>query len=69
MAYYFSEPSHTFSEYLLVPGYSSSECQPQNVSLKTPLVKFKKVLYNNLTSVIRCVGLARIFRRKIYGRR
>lgn len=42
MAYYFSEPSHTFSEYLLVPGYSSSECQPQNVSLKTPLVKFKK---------------------------
>ncbi len=42
MAYYFSEPSRTFSEYLLVPGYSSSECQPQNVSLKTPLVKFKK---------------------------
>ena len=42
MAYYYSEPSHTFSEYLLVPGYSSSKCQPQNVSLKTPLVKFKK---------------------------
>ncbi len=42
MAYYFKEPSRTFSEYLLVPGYSSSECQPQNVSLKTPLVKFKK---------------------------
>ena len=42
MAYYFSEPSHTFSEYLLVPGYSSAECMPQNVSLKTPLVKFKK---------------------------
>ena len=42
MAYYFSEPSRTFSEYLLVPGYSSAECQPQNVSLKTPLVKFKK---------------------------
>ena len=42
MAYYFSEPSHTFSEYLLVPGYSDSKCQPQNVSLKTPLVKFKK---------------------------
>ena len=42
MAYYFSEPSHTFSEYLLVPGYSSAECQPMNVSLKTPLVKFKK---------------------------
>ncbi len=42
MAFYFSEPSHTFSEYLLVPGYSDSRCQPQNVSLKTPLVKFKK---------------------------
>lgn len=42
MAYYFSEPSHTFSEYLLVPGYSSSECIPSNVSLKTPLVKFRK---------------------------
>ncbi|HIS77570.1 MAG TPA: IMP dehydrogenase [Candidatus Merdivicinus excrementipullorum] len=42
MAYYFSEPSHTFSEYLLVPGYSSAECIPSNVSLRTPLVKFKK---------------------------
>ena len=42
MAYYYSEPSHTFSEYLLVPGYSSSQCIPANVSLKTPLVKFRK---------------------------
>ena len=42
MAYYYSEPSHTFSEYLLVPGYSSAECIPANVSLRTPLVKFKK---------------------------
>ena len=42
MAYYFKEMSHTFNEYLLVPGYSSSECIPANVSLKTPLVKFKK---------------------------
>ena len=42
MAFYFTEPSHTFSEYLLVPGYSGTDCQPQNVSLKTPLVKFKK---------------------------
>ena len=42
MAYYFTEPSHTFSEYLLVPGYSSAECIPSNVSLKTPVVKFKK---------------------------
>lgn len=25
MAYYFTEPSHTFGEYLLVPGYSGSQ--------------------------------------------
>lgn len=42
MAYYFEEPSRTFGEYLLVPGYSSAECIPTNVDLKTPLVKFKK---------------------------
>ncbi len=42
MAFYFKEPSRTFSEYLLVPGYSSSTCVPATVSLKTPLVKFKK---------------------------
>ena len=42
MAFYFSEPSHTFGEYLLVPGYSSAECVPANVSLRTPLVKFRK---------------------------
>ena len=42
MAYYFNEPSRTFSEYLIVPGYSSAECTPANVSLKTPLVKFRK---------------------------
>jgi len=42
MTYYFDEPSYTFSEYLLVPGYSSTQCVPSNVSLKTPLVKFRK---------------------------
>ncbi len=42
MAFYFKEPSHTFGEYLLVPGYSSEQCIPANVSLRTPLVKFKK---------------------------
>ncbi len=42
MAYYYKEVSRTFNEYLLVPGYSSAECIPANVSLKTPLVKFKK---------------------------
>ena len=42
MAYYNPEPSHTFSEYLLVPGYTSEECIPDRVSLKTPLVKYRK---------------------------
>ena len=42
MATYFDQPSRTFNEYLLVPGYSSDKCIPNNVSLKTPLVKFKK---------------------------
>ena len=42
MATFINEPSHTFNEYLLIPGYSSAECIPANVSLKTPLVKFKK---------------------------
>ena len=55
MAYYFSEPSHTFNEYLLVPGYSSAECMPANVSLRTPIVKFKKgeqsALYANIPMV------------------
>ena len=42
MATYYNEPSHTFSEYLLIPGYSDSTCIPSNVSLKTPLVKYRK---------------------------
>ena len=42
MATFINEPSHTFNEYLLIPGYSGKECIPQAVSLKTPLVKFKK---------------------------
>ncbi len=42
MAFYYSEPSHTFSEYLLVPGYTSEECVPDKVSLRTPLTKYRK---------------------------
>ena len=42
MAYYYEEPSRTFGEYLLVPGYSSAQCIPDAVSLKTPLVKYRK---------------------------
>ena len=37
-----TEPSHTFNEYLLVPGYSSSECIPAAVSLRTPLVRHRR---------------------------
>ena len=42
MAIYFEEPSRTFSEYLLVPGYSSAECRPDNVSLRTPITKYRE---------------------------
>jgi len=42
MAYFFDEPSRTFSEYLLVPGYSDENCIPSQVSLRTPLVKYAK---------------------------
>ena len=42
MAFFYNEPSRTFSEYLLVPNLSTKECIPSNVSLKTPIVKFKK---------------------------
>ena len=42
MAHFYEEPSHTFSEYLLVPSYSSADCIPANVSLRTPLCRFRR---------------------------
>ena len=42
MAHYYDEPSHTFSEYLLVPGHTSSANIPSEVSLRTPLVRFNR---------------------------
>ena len=42
MAYYYDEPSRTFNEYLLVPGHTPATCIPASVSLKTPLVKYRK---------------------------
>ncbi len=42
MAHYYQEPSRTFSEYLLIPGYTSEDCIPDRVSLRTPLVKYRK---------------------------
>ena len=57
MAYFFEEPSHTFDEYLLIPGYTSADCIPANVSLRTPIVRYNKkageksVLYMNIPMV------------------
>ena len=34
--------SRTFNEFLLLPNLTTEKCVPDNVSLKTPLVKFKK---------------------------
>jgi IMP dehydrogenase len=42
MAIYYNEPSRTFSEYLLLPNLTTKGCTPQNIDLKTPIVKFKK---------------------------
>ena len=42
MAHYYNEPSRTFSEYLLIPGYTGPDCIPDNVCLKTPLCKYRK---------------------------
>ena len=42
MAKFINEPAHTFNEYLLIPGLSTRKCTPDNVTLKTPLVRFKK---------------------------
>ena len=42
MAYYYEEPSHTFGEYLLIPGYTSADCIPENVTLRTPVTRFNK---------------------------
>ena len=42
MAYYYNEPSHTFSEYLLIPNYTSAECIPENTSLRVPVCRFRR---------------------------
>jgi len=59
MAYYFGEPSHTFGEYLLIPGYTSRECVPSGVSLRTPLVRYRKgeesSIFLNIPMVSACM--------------
>ena len=42
MAFFYPEPSHTFSEYLLIPNLTRKECSVESVSLSTPLVRFAK---------------------------
>jgi len=42
MAHIINDISRTFNEYLLIPGLTKKTCNPDQVSLKTPLVKFNK---------------------------
>ena len=42
MAKILEDISRTFNEFLLLPNLTDERCIPTNVSLKTPLVKFKK---------------------------
>jgi len=55
VAFIYDEPSYTFSEYLLIPGLTKKDCTPDKVSLRTPLVRFKKgeesPLYINIPMV------------------
>ena len=55
MAQFFKEPSRTFNEYLLVPGYTTKDMTVEKVSLKTPIARFKKgeepELYANIPLV------------------
>ena len=42
MAIFFNDVSRTFGEYLLIPGLTTKQCIPENISLKTPLIKFNR---------------------------
>ena len=48
MLTFFPEASRTFIEYLLLPNLTTKECIPENVVLRTPLVKFKVGQYPSL---------------------
>ena len=56
MAIIYDEPSRTFNEYLLVPGYTGPDCVPSAVTLETPLVKFKKGEKSEITLKIPLVS-------------
>ena len=55
MAKVISDISRTFNEFLLLPNLTDERCIPDNVNLRTPLVKFKKgekpELYENIPMV------------------
>ena len=55
MAEVLNDVSRTFNEFLLLPNLTDERCIPSNVSLRTPLVKFKKdeesKIYANLPMV------------------
>lgn len=40
MAKILEQISHTFGEYLLIPGLTTKECTPENIDLSTPLTKY-----------------------------
>jgi len=56
MAKLLPDVSHTFNEYLLIPGHTTKKCIPDNVSLCTPLVKYKKGETPSLTMNIPMVS-------------
>ena len=56
MAKLINEVSHTFNEYLLIPGHTTKKCVPDNVSLKTALVRYKKGQKPELTMNIPMVS-------------
>ena len=47
MAIYCKEPSRTFSEYLLVPGYTSEECIPANNTVEGTIESKELTSYIN----------------------
>lgn len=42
MAQIINDISRTFNEYILVPGLTAKDCIPENISIKTPLVKYSR---------------------------
>lgn len=43
MAIFLKEVSHTFGEFLLIPGLTTRECTPDKINLRSPLAKYRPV--------------------------